>query len=200
MRRARGLEVVIVSTDKDMMQLVSPEIRMVDTMKEKTYDIEAVKERWYELQVDIPEPAFAAGHSMGQYTALVAAGALALDDAVRLVVFSGEGTKSFVSGADISQFAKDVKEGEKVKTILLVTVSFACGLAIALAGPFAPVSWNRARRAVLGSIAPAHVNVPASGASRPASRLSSVDFPQPEGPSTQTNSPSSMVKFTSCRT
>ena len=28
------------------------------------------------------------------------------DDAVRLVVFSGEGTKSFVSGADISQFDK----------------------------------------------------------------------------------------------
>jgi DNA polymerase I len=41
-----GMAVVIVSGDKDMMQLVSPEILMVDTMKEKTYDIAAVKERF----------------------------------------------------------------------------------------------------------------------------------------------------------
>jgi DNA polymerase I len=41
-----GMEVVIVSGDKDMMQLVSSQILMVDTMKEKTYDIEAVKERF----------------------------------------------------------------------------------------------------------------------------------------------------------
>jgi len=42
----QGLEVVIVSGDKDMMQLVSPDITMVDTMKDKTYDIAAVKERF----------------------------------------------------------------------------------------------------------------------------------------------------------
>src|SRR5262245_41944135 len=47
--------------------------------------LEAVRERWYQLGVDVPAPAFAAGHSMGQYTALVAAGALDLADAVRLV-------------------------------------------------------------------------------------------------------------------
>jgi DNA polymerase I len=41
-----GMDVVIVSGDKDMMQLVSPEILMVDTMKEKSYDIAAVKERF----------------------------------------------------------------------------------------------------------------------------------------------------------
>jgi DNA polymerase-1 len=43
---AQGLEVVIVSGDKDMMQLVSSDITMVDTMKDKTYDIAAVKERF----------------------------------------------------------------------------------------------------------------------------------------------------------
>lgn len=52
--------------------------------------LEAVRERWATLQVDVPEPAFAAGHSMGQYTALVASGALDLADAVRLVRTRGE--------------------------------------------------------------------------------------------------------------
>lgn len=45
----------------------------------------AVRDQWAQLGVDAPDPAFAAGHSMGQYTALVAAGALDLADAVRLV-------------------------------------------------------------------------------------------------------------------
>ena len=45
----------------------------------------AVRARWAELEIDAPAPAFAVGHSMGQYTALVAAGALDLADAVRLV-------------------------------------------------------------------------------------------------------------------
>ena len=52
--------------------------------------LQAVRERWAALQVDAPEPAFAAGHSMGQYTALVASGALDLADAVRLVRTRGQ--------------------------------------------------------------------------------------------------------------
>jgi [acyl-carrier-protein] S-malonyltransferase len=52
--------------------------------------LEAVKARWAQLGVDVPAPAFAAGHSMGQYTALVAAGALDLADAVRLVRTRGQ--------------------------------------------------------------------------------------------------------------
>jgi [acyl-carrier-protein] S-malonyltransferase len=50
----------------------------------------AVRERWEQLDIDAPAPAFAAGHSMGQYTALVAAGALDLADALRLVRTRGQ--------------------------------------------------------------------------------------------------------------
>jgi DNA polymerase-1 len=46
-RQAReGMEVVIVSGDKDLMQLVTADIVMVDTMNDKTYDIAAVKQRF----------------------------------------------------------------------------------------------------------------------------------------------------------
>ncbi|HUH65674.1 MAG TPA: DNA polymerase I [Syntrophales bacterium] len=41
-----GIKTVIVSGDKDMMQLISPDILMIDTMKDKSYDVEAVKERF----------------------------------------------------------------------------------------------------------------------------------------------------------
>lgn len=45
----------------------------------------ALRERWATLGIRAPEPAFAAGHSMGQYSALVAAGSISLADGVRLV-------------------------------------------------------------------------------------------------------------------
>jgi DNA polymerase-1 len=43
---AEGMDVVIVSGDKDLMQLVSDHVVMIDTMKDKTYDVAAVKERF----------------------------------------------------------------------------------------------------------------------------------------------------------
>ncbi len=46
--------------------------------------LEALRERWAAAGA-IVEPRYVAGHSMGQYSALVAAGALDLADAVRLV-------------------------------------------------------------------------------------------------------------------
>jgi [acyl-carrier-protein] S-malonyltransferase len=60
----------------------------------------AVRERWNALSVDIPDPAFAAGHSMGQYSALVAAGALDLADAVRLVRTRGQLMQSSGAGRE----------------------------------------------------------------------------------------------------
>jgi [acyl-carrier-protein] S-malonyltransferase len=47
--------------------------------------LEALRERWAADGIEAPRPRYVAGHSMGQYSALVAAGALDLADGVRLV-------------------------------------------------------------------------------------------------------------------
>jgi [acyl-carrier-protein] S-malonyltransferase len=44
-----------------------------------------LREQWARFGIDPPAPAFCAGHSMGQYSALVAAGVVPLGEALRLV-------------------------------------------------------------------------------------------------------------------
>jgi DNA polymerase I len=43
---AEGLKVVVVSGDKDLMQLVGDHVVMTDTMKDTVYDVEAVRKRF----------------------------------------------------------------------------------------------------------------------------------------------------------
>ncbi len=43
---AKGFEVVMVSGDKDLMQMISPHIRMWDTLKDQVFDLETVRERF----------------------------------------------------------------------------------------------------------------------------------------------------------
>jgi [acyl-carrier-protein] S-malonyltransferase len=60
----------------------------------------SLRERWSAVGLEEPTPAFAAGHSMGQYTALVATGVLSLVDGVRLVRRRGELMQASGQGRD----------------------------------------------------------------------------------------------------
>jgi [acyl-carrier-protein] S-malonyltransferase len=76
----------------------------------------ALRERYPSL----PAPRFAAGHSLGEYSALVAAGALSLEDAVRIVrarglamqgaVPPGEGAMAAIMGVDASRLESICRE------------------------------------------------------------------------------------------
>ena len=105
--------------------------------------LEALKERVGEL----PVPLFAAGHSLGEYSALVAAGALRFEDAVRLVrlrgramqeaVAPGEGAMAAIMGGEpdaVEQLCADARQQD-----VLSAANFNAPGQIVIAGDAAAV-------------------------------------------------------------
>jgi [acyl-carrier-protein] S-malonyltransferase len=134
-------------------------------------------------------PAYAAGHSLGEYSALVAAGALAFEDAVRLVHLRGQamqeavpqglGGMAAIMGGDaaaVEALCRDAAQGEVVSAanfnapgqIVISGHKTAVARAAALAG-------ERKLKAILLNVsAPFHCSLMAPAAARMKTALAEV--------------------------
>ncbi|MEN9580255.1 MAG: hypothetical protein RJA70_3264 [Pseudomonadota bacterium] len=91
-------ELCFSGPDEDLMLTANTQPAIVAT---SCAVLAALKERYPNL----PNPAFAAGHSLGEYSALVAAGTLSLTDAVQLVRLRGQAMQDAVAPGDGAMLA-----------------------------------------------------------------------------------------------
>ena len=98
--RALGSPISSLAWDGPAEQLGQTENAQPAVLATSMAILAALRERWAAAGVDAPRPIFAAGHSMGQYSALVAAGGLSLDDGVRLVRERGRLMQASGQGRD----------------------------------------------------------------------------------------------------
>jgi len=156
----------------------------------------ALRERWAAEGLAAPEPAFAAGHSMGQYSALVAAGALSLDDGVRLVRERGrlmqasgqgrDGAMAALIGLDDERLPELVAEASR-HGIFVVANRNAPGQVVvsgerpAIAAGAELAKTMGARRAIVLPVSvAAHSPLMAEAADRMRTALSGVVFADPD--------------------
>jgi [acyl-carrier-protein] S-malonyltransferase len=145
-----------------------------------------------------PQPALMAGHSLGEYTALVAAGALDFADAVRLVHFrgqvmqeavpQGEGAMAAVLGLDDAVVAAACREaaGDRV----VEPVNFNAPGQVVIAGhrdaverALAAAETAGAKRAIMLPVSvPSHCALMRPAAERMAERLQEVQLRAPAIP------------------
>ncbi|WP_343803065.1 ACP S-malonyltransferase [Marinobacterium maritimum] len=147
------------------------------------------------------KPAIMAGHSLGEYTALVCAGALSLADGVRLVKLRGEymqqavpagtGAMAAILGLDDEAIAKACEEAAQGDVVS--PVNYNCPGQVVIAGEKAAVERGieackaaGAKRAVpLPVSVPSHCALMKPAAEKLAQALSEIDLRQPEIPVVQ---------------
>jgi [acyl-carrier-protein] S-malonyltransferase len=144
-----------------------------------------------EARPSLPPPACAAGHSLGEYSALVAAGALDFEDAVRLVHLRGQamqeavpaglGGMAAILGGDaaaVEALCRDAAQGEIVSPanfntpgqIVISGHKSAVERAAALAGE------RKLKATLLNVSAPFHCSLMAPAAARMKSALGEVQI------------------------
>ena len=157
----------------------------------------ALLEALRESNPDLPSPAYAAGHSLGEYSALVAAGALSLSDALRTVrergramqdaVPAGAGAMAAIMGASeeqIAQLCEEAAGGE-----VLAPANFNAPGQIVIAGTRAAVdravelSTSFRLKAVLLKVsAPFHCSLMAPAAASVSKSLDASTLNEPRFP------------------
>lgn len=142
-----------------------------------------------------PAPALLAGHSLGEYSALVAAGALDLADAIRLVrlraqamqvaVPAGEGAMAAILGLDAGLIAAACTESAQGQVVAPVNFNspeqtVIAGNAAAVERAVAACQARGAKRAVMLPVsAPFHCALMQPAAERLAVALADVNFASP---------------------
>ncbi len=101
---------VLEGPESDLTLTANAQPAIVTT---STAILAAIKER----HPSLPLPRFAAGHSLGEYSALVAAGALSLEDAVRIVRARGRAMQDAVPPGEGAMAAIMGLEGERLEAI-----------------------------------------------------------------------------------
>jgi len=143
-------------------------------------------------------PALMAGHSLGEYAALVAAGVIEFADAVRLVelraqamqeaVPQGEGAMAAILGVDsdtVRAVCADSAQGQVVEAVNFnePRQTVIAGHAAAVARAVEAAKAKGAKRAVMLPVsAPFHCSLMRPAADKLAARLATIDFQPPRIP------------------
>jgi len=149
-----------------------------------------------------PRPAAMAGHSLGEYTALVCSGAMDFPVAIDLVRFrgqvmqqavpAGQGAMAAVLGLDDAQVADACREAEQGDVVEAVNFNapgqvVIAGNATAVARAIEAAKARGAKRAVqLPVSVPSHSRLMVGAAERLAERLAGVEIRMPEVPAVYT--------------
>jgi [acyl-carrier-protein] S-malonyltransferase len=149
-----------------------------------------------------PKPSAMAGHSLGEYTALVCSGAIDFRDAIDLVRFRGQimqqavplgtGAMAAILGLDDEEVAaacRDAEQGEVVEAVNFNAPGqvVIAGHASAVARAIDLAKSRGAKRAVpLPVSVPSHSRLMLGAAARLAERLASVDLRMPDVPAVYT--------------
>jgi [acyl-carrier-protein] S-malonyltransferase len=139
---------------------------------------------------DMPQAAMMAGHSLGEYTALVCAGSLSLSDAVRLVAKRGQLMQSAVAAGSGSMAAiiglsdEDVvKACAQVESGVVEAVNFNAPGQVVIAGETAAVEAAMDQAKALGPVSvPSHCSLMTDAARQLAGELESVSISMPQVP------------------
>jgi [acyl-carrier-protein] S-malonyltransferase len=150
-----------------------------------------------EKMPNLPSPAFVAGHSLGEYSALVAAGSLSIEDAAKVVhlrgaamqeaVPAGQGAMAAIMGGDadaVEALCRDAAEGEP-----LSPANFNAPGQIVIAGSASAVARaqalakDRSLKAIpLKVSAPFHCALMAPAAEKVRAALSAISIQTPRFP------------------
>ena len=160
--------------------------------------LRALEERWATGGVTPVRPRFCAGHSMGQYSAMVAAGALSLADGVRLVRERGrlmqasaadaDGAMAAIIGLDEAALPGVLAAGESAGTVVLANDNAPGQIVVSGERPAVAAALEAARAAgarrtiELAVSVAAHSPLMANAAAGMARALAPIAFADPTVP------------------